>query len=114
MSKRAREIDYLLDLRADFDQFLLEKDEVNARLCIEEMGERGEELEALKMHQEFNAAFNDVVPFEQEIPVITEAEKNAWTEPKRFLASTESTFGVSEEQLEQMHLTSLNRQIDAR
>lgn len=114
MSKTAREIEDLFAVRADFDSFISAGDEVNARICVETMGEAGEELEALKMHQEFNAAFNDVVPFEQEIPVITEAEKNAWTEPKRFLASTESTFGVSEEQLEQMHLTSLKRQIDAR
>lgn len=43
-----------MNLRADFDQFLSENDFDNARECINAMGEKGEEMEALKMHQEYN------------------------------------------------------------
>lgn len=59
MSKTAREIEDLFAVRADFNQFLSEYDEENARLCIETMGDAGEELEAIKMHQEFNRVFRD-------------------------------------------------------
>jgi hypothetical protein len=60
MSKTARELNYLEDVRADFDEFLRENDWKNARICINDMGDRGEELEALKMHQEYNRAKNFV------------------------------------------------------
>ncbi len=58
MSKTAREIADMEALRADFDQFLCENDELNAGACIDRMGESYSELEALKMHQEFNAKFS--------------------------------------------------------
>lgn len=78
-----RDIEQAMNVRADFDQFLLEKDEENARACIDAMGEKGEELEALKMHQEFNRTFDPIVPFEQEIPVMTPAEKRAWDDSRQ-------------------------------
>lgn len=95
-----------MNLRADFDQFLCEKDEDNARACIDQMGESYSELEALKMHQEFNRAFDPIVPFTQEIPVMTEAEKRAWTEP--YLNTYDHSNGRDAEMLEEQHLRSLD------
>lgn len=48
------ELNYLEDIRADFDTFLSEENWDAARACINEMGDRGQEMEALKMHQEYN------------------------------------------------------------
>ncbi len=48
------ELENVLNLRGDFDEFLRENDFHNARICIDAMGEKGEEMEALKMFQEYN------------------------------------------------------------
>lgn len=52
----ARELNYLIDIRADFDTFLSQRNWEQAAICINDMGDRGAELEALKMHQELNRA----------------------------------------------------------
>jgi hypothetical protein len=91
MSMTVRELNYLEDIRADFDGFLAEKDWEQARICINDMGDRGAELEALKMHQELNRAeaeANDDVyfePYEHTIPVETAAEYRARTLPEDFV-----------------------------
>ena len=58
MSKTMKDIEQAMNLRADFDEFLAAGDEENARAAVDAMGEKGEELEALKMHQECNRVFN--------------------------------------------------------
>lgn len=106
-----RELEDAANVRADFDQFLRENDEENASACIDRMGESYSELEALKMHQEFNRTFNDVVPFEQEIPVMTEAEKNAWTIPERH--AVDYSNGRDAERMEEQHLSYLDKKVNA-
>lgn len=49
-----REIEDMTNVRADFDSFLSVGDFDNARHAIDIMGESYSELEALKMHQEYN------------------------------------------------------------
>lgn len=107
MSMYAQQIEDAAAIRADFDQFLRENDEENASACIDRMGESYSELEAMKMHREMNVVFNDVVPFEQEIPVMTEAEKNAWTIPERH--AVDYSNGRDAERLEELHLGELAR-----
>lgn len=97
-----RDIEQAFNLRADFDQFLCERDEENARACIDAMGEKGEELEALKMHQEFNRTFDPIVPFEHPEPPALEI---GWVEP------SVPVHQISEG-LEQQHLSNLASQIN--
>lgn len=54
MSLHAQTVTDAEAVRADFDQFLSENDFDNARKAIDVMGESYSELEALKMHQEYN------------------------------------------------------------
>lgn len=108
MSMYAQQIEDAAAIRADFDQFLRENDEENASACIDRMGESYSELEALKMRQELNRAFNDVVPFEHVIPVMTEAEKNAWTLPEN-PGSYDHSLVRDSERLEELHLGELAR-----
>jgi len=58
MSKTAREIEDLVAVRADFDSFVSAGDEIQARACVQTMGDMGEEFEAMKMHRECNRVFN--------------------------------------------------------
>jgi len=102
MSKHMRDIEQAFNLRADFDEFLAAGDEENARACIDAMGEKGEELEALKMHQEFNRAFDPIVPVEQPVPPVLEA---GWIEPS-------APVHQMSESLEQQHLSDLSSQIN--
>lgn len=51
-----QQIEDAVAVRADFDEFIRAKDWKNARAAIDAMGESYSELEALKMHQEYNRA----------------------------------------------------------
>ena len=56
--KTTRELEDMTNVRADFDSFISQGNEEQARACIDIMGESYSELEALKMHKEANSVFN--------------------------------------------------------
>lgn len=66
MSKTNRELEDMMNIRADFDEYLSLKKFRSARMMIEQMGESYSEFEALKMHQEYNRACSSVRPISQE------------------------------------------------
>lgn len=80
MSKTMREIEDMTNLRADFDDFLRAGDEENASACIDSMGESYSELEALKMHQEFNRTFRHEPREAHEVEQEREWDRDAHTE----------------------------------